>query len=171
MLKTDSLKRRILFSAVLMTLLGAAVQTANATDMRQVRAALISSGRGLAFNFMGGSATPETVLVIDNISDSGAFTGKYYPYSGEQPATDNVSGTITIISGEAIRITFTVNAERVGGIIGGTTTFDGALRLGTGDTHPSFMAGTYTLGRTVPVPRRAPGPFPFCATFAVITPG
>lgn len=170
MSKTYSLRRRILFSAVLITLLGAAANTIQAQDISQLRNA-ITGGAGLfQFSFRGGSTTPETLLVIDTISDSGSFTGKYYSATGTAPSTDNVSGTINVISGGAIRIRFTVNAERISGVIGGTTTFDGALLFDLGVNHRSFMAGTYTIGRTTPIPgpRRAPGPYPFCANFAQI---
>lgn len=171
MLKTYSLRKRILFSALLLALLSASAYTAQAMDIRQVRAALTGHGGGFGFSFAGrmsGTPTPETLLIVDSVNDAGAFTGKYYPYSGPAPSADNVSGTITIINGEAIRITFTVRAQRTGGVIAGTTTFEGALRLSTGDSSPSFMAGTYTIGRAVPAPGRAPGPYPFCATFLSI---
>lgn len=165
MSKIYNLGRHIFLSAALMTLLGAAAHTTHAQDIVQIRNALASGAGGFAFSFRGGTAPPEASLVVDNLNDSGSFTGKYYPYSGPVPSADNVSGTITIISGGAIRISFMVRADRVGGV-SPATTFDGALLLGTGG-HTSFMAGTYTFRGTIPSPgpRRAPGPYPFCAIF------
>jgi hypothetical protein len=167
MLKNQSLMRAILFSIICMTLTAAASQTARATNMRQLRQAFM--GGGLGFSFAGGVrglATPETILTIDQLTDSGSFTGKYYPFTGLAPSTNNATGTITILGGTAIRITFRVTTNSVG-IPSSVQTFDGALRLGSADPHDLFLAGTYTINRTGPG-SATPGPYPFCATYASI---
>jgi hypothetical protein len=176
MFKTNDSKRRNLFAAIVagLTLVGALTQTARA-DIRQVRTALIGD-RGFIFHFSATGA-PGAILVVQQVNDSGAFTGKYYPYSGAQPASPNVTGTITFVGDagatQAIRVMFTVTQHNASGLVASVETFDGALQLGTEGTsgipparqRASFMAGTYsTGGRTVPGPRTAPGPYPFCAT-------
>ena len=164
MLKTQSLIRPILFSMICMTLTTAASQTARATDMRQLRAAF--AGGGLGFSFAGGVrglAAPETILTIDQLTDGGSFTGKYYPYSGPAPATNNATGTITILGGNAIRISFRVTSH-VAGVPSSVETFDGALRLSSAGSHDLLMTGTYAITRTGPG-SGTPGPFPFCATY------
>ena len=163
MSKNQSLMRAILFSVICMTLTAAVAQTARATDMRQLRAAF--AGGGLGFSFaggVGGLETPETILTIDHLTDAGSFTGKYYPFTGTPPATNNATGTITIV-GAAIRITFRVTA-RPAGFTSSVETFDGALRLGSGNPHDLFMAGTSTINRTGPG-SGTPGPYPFAATY------
>ena len=167
MSKTQSLMRAILFSVICMTVTAVASQTARATDMRQVRQAF--SGGGLGFNFMEamrGSAAPQTILTIDQLTDAGSFTGKYYSNPGSPPSSNNATGTITIVGGTAIRINFRVTTRSVG-VTSSVETFDGAIRLGTANPNDLFMAGTYTISRTVPGPG-SPGPYPFCATYISI---
>ena len=181
MLRIHRSRRNIAFSAVIAitVLLVATTQTAFA-DISQLRRVLACSECGFILNFsgdMGGRVPRDAILQISpsQISDSGSFTGKYYPYSSGPPAANNVTGTIAFVGdprgAQAVRITFTVTERTASGITTAVDTFEGALRLGPVNSHIAFMAGTYTTNRTAPGLRQPPGPYPFCATLEELPPG
>lgn len=162
----------------LMLLTFAASISAAAQDIAAIRRAVVSNNPGaVIFDIdTNGLRGGEGVLEISRLDNSGSFVGFYYPGT-TRPVSTNVTGSITIVraadgavTGNAVRISFTVS-DRTGtrpgfpGLVN-TTIYDGAIWMGLSG-NPSFMAGTYTISGAAQT-RRAPGPFPFCATLTSI---